>query len=57
MEPPLPSVATGGQMDDAAPLTIVPLVLQVSPLPGSADWEELFYDPFPDIRNGPFAAA
>jgi hypothetical protein len=47
----------GGHMDDAAPLPIVPLVLQVSPLPGSADWEEFFYDPSPDICNGPFATA
>jgi hypothetical protein len=57
MEPPLPPVAMGGQMDDAAPLPIVSLVLQVCSLPGSADWEELFYDPSPDICNGPFAAA
>jgi hypothetical protein len=56
MEPPLPPVAMGGQMDDAAPIPIVPLVLQVSLLPGSADWEEFFYDPSPDIGNGPFAA-
>ncbi len=56
MEPFLTLVAMGGQMDDAAPLPIVPLVLQVSPLPGSADQEELFYDPSPDICNGPFAA-
>jgi hypothetical protein len=57
MEPPLPPVAMGGQMDDAAPLPIIPLVLQVSPLPGSADWEELFYNPSPDVQNDPFAAA
>jgi hypothetical protein len=56
MEPPLPPVAMGGQMDDAALLPIVLLVLQVSPLPTSADWEEFFCDLSPDIRNGPFAA-
>jgi hypothetical protein len=56
MEPPLPLVAMGGQMDDAAPLPIIPLVLQVSPLPGSADQEEFFYDPSPDVHHGPVAA-
>jgi hypothetical protein len=54
---PLPLVAMEGQMDDAAPLPIGPLVLQVSPLPRSADREELFYNPSPDICNGPFATA
>jgi hypothetical protein len=45
MEPPLSPVAMGGQMDDAAPLPII------------LDWEELFYDPSPDVCNGLFAAA
>jgi hypothetical protein len=57
MEPPLPPFAMGGQMDDTAPLPIVLLVLQVSPLPESADQEEFFYDPSPDVQNGPFATA
>jgi hypothetical protein len=56
MEPPLPLVTIGGQMDDAAPHPIILLVLQVSPLLGSADWEELFYNPSPDIHNCSFAA-
>ncbi len=57
MEPPLPPVVMGGQMDDAAPLPTVPLVLQVSLLPGSADREELFYHPSLDVCNGLFAVA
>ena len=46
----------GGQLY-AAPLPIIPLILQVSPLPGSTDREECFYDPSPDIGNGPIATA
>ena len=34
-----------------------PLVLQVSPLPGSPDFDEFFYDPFADVERGDFAAA
>jgi hypothetical protein len=34
-----------------------PLVLQVSPLPGSNKSEEFFYDPFTDVVAGNFAAA
>jgi hypothetical protein len=34
-----------------------PLVLQVSPLPGSADSDEFFYDAFTDVERGNFAAA
>jgi hypothetical protein len=57
MEPPLLPGAMGCQLDEADPLPIVPLVLQVSPLPGSSDPEEFFYDPSPDCLNGAFAAA
>ncbi len=35
----------------------VPLILQVSPLPGSLDPEEFYYDPFSDAASGDFAAA
>ncbi len=35
----------------------VPLILQVSPLPGSLDPEEFYYDPFSDAASGNFAAA
>jgi hypothetical protein len=34
-----------------------PLVLQVSPLPGSPYSDEFFYDPFADVERGDFAAA
>jgi hypothetical protein len=33
-----------------------PLLLQVSPPPGSADPEEFYYNPSPDIVHGSFAA-
>ena len=52
MEPLLPASTMGGQLY-TAPLPIVQLVLQVSPLPGSTDCEEFFYDPSPDVCNGP----
>jgi hypothetical protein len=56
-----PSLPLGGMMErgaaDAAPPSVVPLVLQVSPLPGSTDREEYFYEASPDNCNGPFAAA
>ena len=52
MEPLLPAGTMGGQLY-TAPLPIVQLVLQVSPLPGSTDCEEFFYDPSPDVCNGP----
>jgi hypothetical protein len=45
-----------GDPEVASP-QVVPLVLQVSPLPGSSDWEEYFYDASPDNRHGSFAAA
>jgi hypothetical protein len=55
--PPLP---LSGTMErgaaDAAPPPVVPLVFQVSPLPGSTDREEYFYEASPDDCNGPFAA-
>ena len=35
----------------------VPLILQVSPLPGSLDPEEFYYDPFADAASGNYAAA
>jgi hypothetical protein len=61
MDPSDPSLPLGGPMErgaaDAAPPLVIPLVLQVSPLPGSTDWEEYFYEASPDDRNGPFAAA
>jgi hypothetical protein len=56
MEPLLPASMMGGQLY-AAPLPIVPLVLLVSPLPSDTDWEEFFYDPSPDICNGPIATS
>jgi hypothetical protein len=34
-----------------------PLVLQVSPLPGSPYSDEFFYNPFADVERGNFAAA
>jgi hypothetical protein len=34
-----------------------PLVLQVSPLPGSPDSDNFFYEPFADVERGDFAAA
>ncbi len=54
MEPPFLPGAMGGQLDEADPLPIVLLVLQVSPLPGSSDPEEFFYNPLPDCLNGAF---
>jgi hypothetical protein len=39
------------------PLNGGPFVLQVSPLPGSTDQEEFFYNPLADITQGAFAAA
>jgi hypothetical protein len=56
MEPSLSTSMMGGQLD-AAPLPIVLLILQVSPLLGSTDRDEFFYNPSPDICNGPIAAA
>jgi hypothetical protein len=56
MEPLLPADTMGGQLY-AAPLPMVLLVLQVSPLPGSTDQEEFFYNPSPDVGHGPIAAA
>jgi hypothetical protein len=58
MEPPLPfGVQMEGGDPEVAPPHVVPLVLQVSPLPGSSDWEEYFYNASPDNRHGSFAAA
>ncbi len=57
MGPSLPVGAPMGGMHDIASPTVVPLVLQVSPLPGSSNWEEFFYDPSPDNCHGPIAAA
>jgi hypothetical protein len=58
MEPPLPF---GAQMEgsdpEVAPPHVVPLVLQASPLPGSSDRKEYFYDASPDNRHDSFAAA
>jgi hypothetical protein len=58
MEPPLPF---GAQMEggdpEVAPPHVIPLVLQVSPLPGSSDWKEYFYDASLDNCHGSFAAA
>jgi hypothetical protein len=34
-----------------------PLVLQVSPLPGSPGVDEFYYDAFGDVESGDFAAA
>ena len=56
MEPPVLPDAMVGQPFDAAPVRLIPLVPQVSPLLGSADQEEYFYDPSPDVHHGPFAA-
>ena len=42
---------------DAVPPSFVLLVFQVSPLLGSTDREEYFYEAFPNDPNGPFAAA
>jgi hypothetical protein len=58
IELPLPSSAhmEGGD-PEVAPPHVVPLVLQVSLLPGSSDREEYFYDASPDNQHGSFAAA
>jgi hypothetical protein len=40
-----------------APPHVVPLILQVSPLPGSSDQEKYFYDASPDNRHDSFATA
>ncbi len=57
MEPPLP---LGAQMEggdpEVAPLHVVPLVLQISPLPGFSDQEEYFYNASLDNHHGSFAA-
>jgi hypothetical protein len=57
MEPSLPVGAPMGGMCNIASPTVVPLVLQVSPLPGSSDREDFFYNPSPDNCHGPIAAA
>jgi hypothetical protein len=58
IEPPLPF---GAQMEggdsEVAPPHIVPPVLQISPLPGSSDREEYFYDASLDNHHGSFVAA
>ncbi len=46
-----------GGMHGIAPPPVIPLVLQVSPLPSSSDREEFFYDPSPDDCHGPIAVA
>jgi hypothetical protein len=57
MDPSLPgAVAMGGKPVVDPPL-VLPLVLQVFPLPGSSDLEEFLYNPLPDIHNGAFTAA
>ncbi len=56
MEPSLPVGASMGGMRNIAPPTVVPLVLQVSPLPGSSDEGEFFYKSSPDDCHGPIAA-
>jgi hypothetical protein len=33
-----------------------PMILQVSPLPGTSDPEEFFYDPFANIKGRDFVA-
>jgi hypothetical protein len=57
MQPPLLTGAPMGGPRDIAPPPVIPLVLQVSPLPGSSDWEEFFYNSSPDEGHGPIAAA
>jgi hypothetical protein len=57
MEPPQPSGAPMGGQLGIPPPSVVPLVLQVFPLPGLTDWEEFFYNRSPNTRHGPFAAA
>ncbi len=58
MEPPL---LFGAQMQggdpEVAPPQVVPLVLEVSPRPGSSDWEEYFYNASPDSHHGSFTSA
>ncbi len=44
-------------MTPPPPPLVIPLVLQVFPLPGLSDLEEFFYDCSPDAHQGPFAAA
>ena len=56
MEPPA-DVLGGRLPSEGAPPRLIPLVLQVSPLPDTNDGEEYFYDPSPDVHNGNFAAA
>jgi hypothetical protein len=46
----------GGQPVVDPPL-VLPLVLQVFPLPGSSDPKEFLYNPLPDVHNGAFTAA
>ncbi len=53
----MPASAPMGGMCNIAPTLVVPLVLQVSPLPGSSDQEEFFYNPSPDDHHGPIAVA
>jgi hypothetical protein len=57
MKPSLPvSALMGGMHDIDFPMVIL-LVLQVSPLPGSSNREEFFYDPSPYDCHGPIAVA
>jgi hypothetical protein len=50
---PIGAVAEGPPKRPVGP----PMILQVSPLPGSTDREEYFYDPSADVDRGNFTAA
>jgi hypothetical protein len=50
----------GGEISPRRPLSFspgAPLVLQVSPLPGTSTPEKFFYNPFTDLKTGDFVAA
>ena len=52
-----PNVAARAPLPRQGSPNGAPLVLQVSPLPGSPYSNEFFYDPFADVERGNFAAA
>ncbi len=51
------AVAAEVPLARCASLCETPLVLQVSPLPGSSDADKFFYNPFTNVESGDFAAA
>jgi hypothetical protein len=54
---PAPPLPTGVPPPPKAFRLVGPLILRVSPPPGSSDPGEFYYDPSPDVTQGSFVAA